>query len=338
MCTESRFCMEEEIIQEEGTLDKLHIDIQALSSMHRFGDILADAIGSIQSDIAGFQVIRDAKDCIGRHWYGLRCRVTCKRSGIGYYLHIGLIYFPSTRPGLMIELDEQNNHHSYGCVLENIEERPEFEINRDEPEYFKLFMPDAVFADMSGRTRKEQAVILRGFVQSGAEAIVEAAYEKGFTLDYQKMADSLNLVNAFDQVLNEMESSISSVEVNYADPDNFGQYAEGFRYYLKNKDSLSLYAYFGAIYSYKKQPAGIFAEIDKFSNQKEFDRVYDNMETSDMYELGIKEPGFIKLFMKEAMVEELNQAAYERQIEILKEFLKACNEAMVSAWERGGNR
>ena len=319
-------------------MERLNINIEALESMHRFGDILADAIGSIESDKAEFQVIRDAKDCIGRHWYGLRCRVTCRRSGIGFYLHIGLIYFPSTRPGLMIELDEQNNRHSYGSVLENITVRPEFEINREEPEYFKLFMPDSVFADMSGRPRGEQAAVLRRFVKSGAEAIVDAAYEKGFWLDYRNMADSLNLVNAFDKALNEVESGISSVEVNYADKDNFGQYAEGFRYYLGNDKGLSLYAYFGAIYSYKKQPAGIFAEIDKFSNPKEFDRVYANMETSGMYELGVAEPGFIKLFMKEEMAEAVNQAEYEQQIELLKEFLKACNEAMVKAWERGGHK
>lgn len=319
-------------------MERLNINIEALESMHRFGDILADAIGSIESDKAEFQVIRDAKDCIGRHWYGLRCRVTCRRSGIGFYLHIGLIYFPSTRPGLMIELDEQNNRHSYGSVLENITVRPEFEINREEPEYFKLFMPDSVFADMSGRPRGEQAAVLRRFVKSGAEAIVDAAYEKGFWLDYRNMADSLNLVNAFDKALNEVESGISSVEVNYADKDNFGQYAEGFRYYLGNDKGLSLYAYFGAIYSYKKQPAGIFAEIDKFSNPEEFDRVYANMETSGMYELGVAEPGFIKLFMKEEMAEAVNQAEYEQQIKLLKEFLKACNEAMVKAWERGGHK
>lgn len=318
-------------------MERLHVDIKALESMHRFGDVLADAIESIQSKTAAFEVIRDAKDCIGRHWYGLRCRVTCKRSGIGFYLHIGLIYFPTTRPGLMIELDEQNNRHSYGSVLENIKEHPEFEINRAEPEYFKLFMPDAVFADMSGRARGEQAVILSRFVQSGAEAIVEAAYEKGFVLDYKNMADSLNLVNAFDKALKETRSDVCSVEVNYADKDNFGQYAEGFRYDLTNQQGLSLYAYFGAIYSYKKQPSGIFAEIDKFSNQKEFDRVYQNIESSDVYELGTGEAGFVKLFMKEQLIEVFNQADYEEQIELLKKFLNTCNEAMVNAWKRGGN-
>lgn len=319
-------------------MERLHIDMKALESMHRFGDILADAIESIDSQTAGFQVIRDAKDCIGRHWYGLRCKAVCRRSGIGFYLHIGLIYFPSTRPGLMIELDEQNNQHSYGCVLENIKERPEFEINREEKEYFKLFLPDAVFEEMSGRARGEQAVLLRRFVQSGVEAIVEAAYEKGFCLDYGNMSDSLNLVNAFDKVLQEVKSDISGVEINYADKDNFGQYAQGLRYWLSGKSNVSLYAYFGAIYSYKKQPSGIFAEIDKFSNQKEFDRVFEHMVPSDLYELGVGESGFVKLFMKENLLKELNEAEYERQIEILKLFLKTCNDAMVTAWERGGTK
>lgn len=319
-------------------MERLHVDIKALESMHRFGDILSDSIESIQSDLAAFQVIRDAKDCIGRHWYGLRCRVTCKRSGISFYLHIGLIYFPSTRPGLMIELDEQNNQNSYGCVLENIKAHEEFEINRAEKEYFKLFMPDKAFAEMSGRTRGEQAVTLRRFVQSGAEAIVEAAYAKGFCLDYQNMADSLNLINAFDKALQEMKSDISAVKVNYQDKDNFGQYAQGFRYYLTDKNELSLYAYFGAIYSYKKQPSGIFAEIDQFSNQKEFARVYENIQASSMYELGISEPGFVKLFMREETMEKLNKAEYEQQIELLKEFLKSCNEAMINAWQKGGKQ
>lgn len=318
-------------------MERLHIDIGALESMHRFGDILADAIESIESGSALFQVCREAKDCIGRHWYGLRCKVKCRNSGIGFYLHIGLIYLPATRTGLMIELDQQNNKNSYECVLQNIQGRPEFEINREESEYFKLFMPDTVFKDMSGRSRGEQCVILRKFVQSGAEAIVEAAYSTGFRLNYQNLADALNLAKAFKTALEEVESDISSVTVNDADKDNFGQYAEGYRYYLTNKNELSLYAYFGVIYSYKKQPSGIFAEIDQFSNPKEFERISLHMEASDLYELETGEAGFIKLFMKEHMTTALNQADAEGQRILLKEFLKACNEAMVHAWEKGGS-
>jgi len=318
-------------------MEQLCANIKALQSMHRFGDTLAEAIESIQSETAEFTVIRDAKDCIGRHWYGMRCAVNCKRTGIGFYLHIGLIYFPSTRPGLMVELDEKNNQNVYRGVLEKIKEKPEFEINRVEPEYFKLFMPDDTFAQMSGQERSIQRVTLRDFVQSAGEAIVQSAYEEGFTINYLNMADALNLVNAFDTSLKEVECDVSKVEINYADKDNFGQYAEGFRYYLSDKeDTLKLYAYFGAIYSYKKKPAGIFAEVDWFSNQEVFDAVYENMETSKQYELSVKEPKFVKLFMKESMVEEFNKADYEMQMTILKEFLKECNDQMIKAGKIGG--
>lgn len=319
-------------------MEKLHIDIKSLESMHRFGDILEDAILGIRSEIAEFQVIRDARDCIGPHWYGLRCRVLCKRSGTGFYLHIGLIYYPSTRHGLMIELDEQNNRNTYGWVLEGIKESPEFEISREEKEYFKLFLPDTVFEEMSGRMRGEQTVILREFVQSGAEAMVEAAYQTGFALSIQNLKDSLHLVNAFEKTILEAESEIFHAAINYQDKDNFGQYAQGFRYTLTNKKQLSLYGYFGAIYSYKKQPAGIFAEIDRFSNQKEFDRVFAHISHSPQYDLAIGEEGFLKLFLPKETEDRLNAAEYEEQTEILKEFFIACNEAMVQAWEQGGEQ
>jgi len=318
-------------------MEKLNLDLEALKSMHRFGDILEDAISGIHSDIAEFTAIRDARDCIGRHWYGMRCGVTCKRSGLRLYLHIGLIYYPTTRHGLMVELDEQNNKSVYHCVLQNIKERPEFEINRDEPVYFKLFMPDAVFADMSGRKRGEQLVVLRRFVQAAGEAMIEAAYEEGFRLDYKNMADALNLANAFDKALNEVKGDVSKADVNYSDKDNFGQYSIGFRYYLSDKeDTYKLYAYFGAIFSYKKQPAGIFAEIDWFSNRKDYDAVFENMEMSPMYDLSVREPKFIKLFMKEEMVDEFNRSDYDAQISILLRFLKECNDQIIKARIKGG--
>lgn len=316
-------------------MEKLSIDIESLKSLHRFGDELEAAIKGIESSIAEFKVIRDAKDCIGRHWYGMRCQVTCKKTGTGFYLHTGLIYFPSTRTGLMVELDEQNNQSTYKAVLKDIKENEEFEINRDEKEYFKLFMPDDIFQKMTQASAAEQVLLLREFVQAAGEAIAEAGVIKGFSITYDQMKDSLNLVNAFDKVLNQVEGEVSKVSVNYQDPDNFGQYAEGFRYYLKNKkETLSLYSYFGAIYSYKKEPAGVFAEVDRFSNQKEFDRVFDNIEESPRYHLSKKEPGFIKLFMKEETIKRFHELEYEGQIELLTEFLKACNDAMIKAGEK----
>lgn len=320
-----------------GTVvESLNLNINALRGMHRFGDIMEDAIKSIDSEIASLEAIRDSRDCIGRHWYGMRCQVTCKRSGVGFYLHMGLIYYPDTRVGLMIEVDEQNNGSVYGSVLEHIEERPEFEINRVEPEYFKLFMPDHNFSEMSGKARGEQVKIMRTYIQSGVEAIVQAAYGTGFDITYKNMQDALNLANAFDKALTDSKSEISKIKVNYSDKDNFGQYAMGFRYYLSDQDEkVTFYAYFGAIYSYKKDPAGIFAEIDWFSNQQDFDQTYQNMSENKAYDLSIKDPKFIKLFMPADQVELFNGSNYETQIKMLTQFLTTCNDEMVNAYKKG---
>ncbi len=318
-------------------MEKLHVDITALSSLHRFGDVLEEAINTVQSDLVEMKAVRDARDCIGRHWYGMRCQVTCKRSQAGFYLHMGLIYLPTTRCGFMVELDEQNNQSCYAVVKQNIQENLFYEVNRVEPEYFKLFMPDESFQALANMKRGEQIAAVRQFVQAAAEGIAEAAYEEGFHITLKDMADARNLVEAFDKTLREVEGDVSKVEINYKDKDNFGQYAEGFRYYLSDKeDTIRMYAYFGAIYSYKKMPAGIFAEVDWFSNQRIFDRVFENMKPQEGYDLSIREPKFIKLFMKQETVEQLNAADYETQMEILKGFLKNCNDRLVEAGLNGG--
>lgn len=316
-------------------MEQLHYNIDALRSLHRFGDELEDAILGIESSTAEFEVIRDAKDCIGRHWYGLRCRVIGKDTGISLYLHVGLIYYPSTRTGLMVELDEQNNQGSYENVRRDMKKRPEFEINREEPEYFKVFLPDERFEAMAKATRGEQMIALAQFVKAAGEAMLEAAEKTGFSITYQQMADALALTNAFDKALNEVKGDISCVAVNYQDKDNFGQYAQGFRYHLTDKEkTISLYAYFGVIYSYKKEPAGIFAEVDGPSNQRDFERVAKSIEHSPWYDISLKEPGFLKLFMKKEKVEAFGQAGYQEQMELLKEFLKACNDGMIKAGKK----
>jgi hypothetical protein len=94
-----------------------------------------------------------------------------------------------------------------------------------------------------------------------------------------------------------------------------------------------MYAYFGSIYSYKKNPAGLFAEIDWFSNQDVFDKVKANFKADPAFEYSEKEEKFIKLFMPQSTVEALNEAVYDRQIEILKEFFTVCNKALAVASE-----
>jgi len=318
---------------------KLHINIEAMQSLHRFGDILENAIETIESDIVRLVPDRESPDCIGRHWYGMRCHCESILSGQKFYFHIGLIYHPDTRVGLMTELDEKNNRNGYSYIKSNIQPGALYEINLAEPEYFKLFMPDETFEKMQQVSRYEQTCMIADYVRACAEAVAKAAYGQGFALDYSQLHDARNLGTAFASVLKSLESDEYTVAVNEADKDNFGQYAEGFRYYLTDKVTKArFYAYFGAIYSYKKQPSGIFAEIDWFSNQDCFDRTCAHMQPSEKYMYSQNEPKFIKLFMTKEDTDRFNEADYETQINILKAFVNHCNEQLVYAYRQGGNQ
>ncbi len=314
--------------------NQLKFDLPALLDLHRFGDIYAAAIRGISSETADFELIREAKDSIGRHWYGMRCRVTSKKSGVMFYLHTGLIFLPETKIGLMVEVDEQNNHATYDKVVSELPENPLYVINRAEKEYFKLFMPDETLAGLNGKKAEDQEKALGAYMQACGEELVKVMDSQGFTLTTEDLLHVYDLGRAFRRVITECQNPAFSVEINEKDPDNFGQYASGYRYWLTNKSGTArMYAYFGAIYSYKKRPAGIFAEIDWFSNQQAFDGVKANFQPTDAFEYSNKEEKFIKLFMPQAQVEKFNAGPYEEQIKMLKEFFGACCRALAEASE-----
>lgn len=312
----------------------LCFDLPALFSLHRFGDIYAQAIREIQSDRVDFEVLRHARDSIGPHWYGMRCRATSRVSGISFYLHTGLIFLPSTQIGLMVEVDEKNNLSVYDQVVEQLQDGEEFTVNRAEREYFKLFMPQHTFEAMNRAGAQRQKELLGQYMKACGEALTAVVDGDGFRLCRADLLHTYDLGRAFRRVITETTAPDFSVEINEKDPDNFGQYASGYRYWLTNASgSVKLYAYFGAIYSYKKRPAGIFAEIDWFSNQEAFDAVKARFQGRDAFQYSDKEEKFIKLFMPDQAVEELNAAGYDRQIELLKEFFASCCGALSQASE-----
>lgn len=312
----------------------LCFDLPALLSLHRFGDIYAQAIREIQSDRVTLEVLREAKDSIGPHWYGMRCRATSKESGVSFYFHTGLIFLPTTKTGLMVEVDQKNNLATYDQVVAGLQDTPLFTVNRAEAEYLKLFMPDETYAEMNRADATTQKKMLGDYMKACAEAAVAVIDGQGFHVEVEDMLRVYDLGRAFRRVITESSATEYSVQINEKDPDNFGQYASGYRYWLENvSGTAKMYAYFGAIYSYKKRPAGIFAEIDWFSNQEVFDRVKENFKPDPRFCYSSHEEKFIKLFMPEQTVAALNGNPYEKQIEILKEFFAACNRALAAASE-----
>lgn len=313
-------------------MDKLNFNLSALLSMHRFGDAYEQAIREAESDLITCEVLRQAPDAIGPHWYGMRVRVTTKKCGLSFYLHTGLIFLPETKIGLMVEVDQKNNLAHYDSLVRQIADGEHFVVNRAEPEYLKLFMPDDTFAAMNESAADVQKQLLKTYFRDCAEAICRVAEGQSFRLCEQDLLNAVYLGRAFREVVTTSNEPDFTVRINEKDPDNFGQYAMGYRYHLINKDETAdMYAYFGAIYSYKKRPAGIFAEIDWFSNQSCFDHVKANFNANPAYEYSEKEEKFIKLFMPQAQVEAFNEASYDQQLHILKEFFTICSRALAEA-------
>lgn len=313
-------------------VSKLIINTWTMRSFHLFGDIYEQAVLSATSGIAAFAPDRSSRDCNGKHWYGMRVHMDCLRTGQRFYLHTGLIFLPERRTGLMVELDRNNNHEYYETIWNRIKGGALFEVNRDEPAYLKLFMPDSDFILMNLSDRGEQQRILRVFFTACSESICNAAMPDSFRLDYSDLANSLELTCAYHDALNQVTSNEYTIEVNPGDPDNFGQYAAGFRYWLIDARGLNrMYAYFGGIFSYKKNPAGVFVEIDWQNNQDVFEKTFADIHSNDIFIFSQVEPKFIKLFMSPTLVEHFNESAGTKQKEILREFLDACNMALIFA-------
>ena len=305
--------------------DAFHVDMEKLMSLHRFGDVLDDAIKSVGSETVELVPDRGARDSIGRHWYGSRCHMRNKETDEKFYLHIGLIYLPETRTGLLVELDKRSNPASFPIVWENLGEGSRYEISRDEDDYLKLFMPQDAFDALCGKKRGEQVKAISDYIKECAEAIAAAACQAGFSLKLCDLAEDYKLACAFEEAVVSIKSERYTIEPDRKCPDNFGQYAAGYRCFVKTRDGQQdLYPYFGAIYSYKKTPYGIFAEIDKLNHPGCYDRAYAGIKEDPAYELSKKDPPFIKMFMPAADIERLNSLDHRGQVAKLAEFLDTC--------------
>ena len=306
------------------------VDIGTLQQIQLFGDVYAEAISSIRSELADIEVDRAAKDSIGRHWYGFRVKVQDKDNGQKFYLHTGLIFLPSTRIGLMVEVDEANNHGPYRQLCENLESCDGFVRDLKERQYLKLFLPERQLEELLEADLPRQKAILSTFFKECVEAIIGCAKDRPFRFAMKDLDDMYEAALLYREVL-DYDSDITKVEVNEKDRDNFGQYASGYRYWLSDRRGRhKMYAYFGVIYSFKKEPAGIFAEIDEFSNPEEFRKVFENIEEGRTYYIH-KEKGFLKLFMRPEYKEKWDKASAAKQKQMLETFVKECSENMVKA-------
>ena len=314
-------------------MKQYRVNIETLQEIQRFGDIYAEAVSSIRMDKADIEVDRSAKDGIGRHWYGFRVRVLDKENNQKFYLHTGLIFLPSTKIGLMVEVDEANNHGPYRQLCEQIKTTDSFVRDNREAQYLKLFLPEEQLQELLQADLERQKSMLASYFRACVETIIRTAKNRPFRFAMQDLDDMYEAALLYREVL-DYPSEITDVEVNEKDRDNFGEYASGYRYWLSDKaHEHRLYAYFGVIYSFKKEPAGLFAEIDEFSNPLEFKKVFENIAEGKLYWIH-KEKGFLKLFMREEVKKEWDSSSRTKQKTLLEGFVKECSENMILAAQK----
>ncbi|WP_223588247.1 hypothetical protein [Neobacillus bataviensis] len=152
------------------------LDIPTLLSFHKCNEVLEYVASSVSKDRFYCEINYQAKDNNGPHWFGYRCYIKDLQSNKSLYIHFGFIFLPSTKVGLMVELDRNNNLDVYERVWDQIGPSSVYHINKEESDYLKLFLPDDILSQVTEfESAVKQAEFLQDYFVSCCEALLAAA-------------------------------------------------------------------------------------------------------------------------------------------------------------------
>ncbi|MDZ7671577.1 MAG: hypothetical protein U5K53_01855 [Halanaerobiales bacterium] len=149
-------------------------DISSLRSVHMFNDGLRNVLNEINSFEFECQIHNNFFENNGPHWSGFRCFLMDRQDRSLYYLHIGLIFHPDTKKGIMVELDKESNLNSYQEIRDNIKKGENFKVNKEEADYLKLFLKEKKLENIDNSNKiDKQLSILRDFLKEALAAIIK---------------------------------------------------------------------------------------------------------------------------------------------------------------------
>jgi len=158
---------------------------------------------------------------------------------------------------------------------------------------------------------------------------------EAFRINLAQLHSLYLLATSLERVVALAQDPDYSLTLDPYDPDKAGAYFQGNRCYLRDNEQIDLYIYFGAIFSYLKDPAGLFAEVDQFNNGKHYDQIRHRIEPDEKYVLSVKDTGFVKLFMTDADIARINNAVdSNEQDQIFAEFLRHCCRTLIQKARR----
>jgi hypothetical protein len=149
-------------------------DISSLRSIHIFNDELEKTLNEIKSPEFECQIHYNFIENCGPHWNGFRCFLMDVKNRSLYYLHIGLIFHPDTKKGIMVELDQESNSNTYKKIRNNIKEGRLYKLNKDEKNYLKLFLSEEKLEQANKSIKIEtQLSIIKDFLIEALTAIIK---------------------------------------------------------------------------------------------------------------------------------------------------------------------
>jgi len=130
-------------------MNAFRFSVSDLDGLYQFTQTFDQAIASVRSATLECQRDLYSPDCFAPRFNGFRVYARNPQCGRTMYLWCGLLYDPSSRMGLMIEMDQFSNQDVYRDAYDRLAPGDLYEIKKNE-KHIKLFMPDARWSALCG--------------------------------------------------------------------------------------------------------------------------------------------------------------------------------------------
>jgi len=113
--------------------------------------------------------------------------------------------------------------------------------------------------------------------------------------------------------------------------DSIGRHWYGTRcHFIDLINGNKFYLHIGLIYLPETQ-CGLMVEIDRKNNQERYEKVWDTIRSGETFVVNHNEPVYLKLFMKDNLLDSLLDMSAERQVRLLADFVMECGKAIAAS-------
>jgi hypothetical protein len=168
------------MIKNSIDLQPFQFQLDDLLSLFNFTRTVKNVIETANGDT--FEVILDnqANDNFGSYAAGYRCFLRNKKNQKELYIYFGAIYSYKKQAGIFAEVDLNSNRELFDQVWNNIQPSEQYELNKEETPFVKLFLtPQQHRALMEETDVDKQTELLRVFFIEVCKAFANTLSNNG---------------------------------------------------------------------------------------------------------------------------------------------------------------